>query len=115
MVAGNGEALDLGMIGRSTAKTITSWVNPQSGLRVRDWSEFWDRKAKCSMNNERKRILRELQRQGWQVIKNHGHFRLIPPGGGMPVWASQSPGDVIAERQLIRDLRKRGVEIKGRQ
>jgi hypothetical protein len=66
------------------------------------------------MNNERKRILREIQRQGWHIVHSNGHLRLIPPGGGMPIWASYSPSDVNAERQLIRDLRKRGVAIKGR-
>ena len=46
-----------------------------------------------SVKTEIKKLLREVQLEGWLVTKGRKHYRLMPPGGGPMIFVSATPSD----------------------
>jgi len=63
-----------------------------------------------SLIGDRKKIFKTIKRQGWIVEQGRKHFKLTGPDG-RSISASTSPSDGNALKQLMRDLRRHGVNI----
>jgi len=69
-----------------------------------------------SLKKDLRAILREAERQGWQVeLRKGGPYKLRPPAGqGPPITTGSTPGDRRGLLNLIARMRRYGFEWKGR-
>ena len=60
-----------------------------------------------------RKLCKALQSAGWQITIGGKHFRLISPRRGK-VFASLTPSDRRAEKNLRSDLSRHGLDTQGR-
>ncbi|HEX4489664.1 MAG TPA: hypothetical protein VH914_00515 [Acidimicrobiia bacterium] len=65
------------------------------------------------MDKDTKKLLRNLERQGWTIeATKSGHIRAIPPDTTKPiVIIASTPSDHRAWKNTIAQLRKSGADI----
>jgi len=56
-------------------------------------------------------ILNKLSDQGWSITLKNGHYRLLSPKGGMPIFTGSTPGDKRAVLNLRSTLRRNGADL----
>lgn len=64
------------------------------------------------MSDEFKKIRNWLLANGYQFQPRVGHWKVLRPNGSFLVTWPQTPSDVRAAKNMIRDLKRAGVEVK---
>jgi predicted RNA binding protein YcfA (HicA-like mRNA interferase family) len=68
----------------------------------------------ASAKKDLKKILREAERQGWQVRQTkNGHWQAFSPDGAGIVTTGGTPSDHKALKNFVAQLRRYGFKWKG--
>lgn len=60
-----------------------------------------------------RRLTKELEGEGWEVsLTKSGHYRLRSPYTNRLVFCASTPGDWRAFKNIIRDLKREGYQMK---
>ncbi|WP_143062021.1 hypothetical protein [Faunimonas pinastri] len=65
--------------------------------------------------SEMQDLIREYGGKGWLVSRASKHWKLVPPGGGKPVFASCTPSDhrsVLNTRSLLRRMNAQPTPLR---
>ena len=62
------------------------------------------------MHKEIREIIRQLERQGWEIVYRKGHPLAKSPDGSTIVSLPTTPGEGRWKQNLISDLRKGGFD-----
>lgn len=59
-----------------------------------------------SLKSDLNKMVREFRRLGWSVVKEKGHYKWTPPGGGPTIYSGSTPGDQRSLKNTLSQLRR---------